>query len=599
MSLHLAFRNSPVLFGLILTIVAAGLARAERPASDQLLPASTLAYLRTADIRELVARLRETAIGRIAREQQFRPLLDRVYGFANEAYESADQPVGLSLPEILSLPQGELTLAVVEPEEGRPAVVAIVDAGGQEVNLQKLIDGVETLLQDRNVKRSTEVVEGTTLTVLQPAAGSQPPLVHFQKASTLVAATDLEVARGLLARWRGKETQAPLRENEAYSTLMTRTRGAAEDTPQIRWFVDPIRFVKAAGRGNVGAQAGLALLPVLGLDGVRGAGGSLTFATEQYDSLFSLHLLLDQPRNGVLAMLALGNGDMTPESWVPQDVATYRTLYWDVERTYQELRTIYDSFRGEGALEKNIQRDISDNLGVDFQQDVLSAADQRFTHITWFEPPARIGSQAHLVGVRLKDPDRSRKTLATIAAKIGPAMKQETYAGIDYYQYSPPPEDNGAETPSDPDPRRPRRRGQPCVAIVGQYLLATDRPTFLQRAINTSKDANQSLANELDFKLIVSRLRRQGQGNPPSLLAFERPEEAMRTLYEIATGEESRRRLADAAENNPFLATIHQSLEENPLPPFSVIKRYLAPGGGILTNDQSGIHYSAFSLRRK
>ena len=73
----------------------------------------------------------------------------------------------------------------------------------------------------------------------------------------------------------------------------------------------------------------------------------------------------------------------------------------------------------------------------------------------------------------------------------------------------------------------------------------------------------------------------------------------MRALYDMAINEDNRRRLAQVAENNAFFTAIHQSLEDNPLPPFEVIKQYLAPAGGVLTSDESGIHFTAFGLRRK
>ena len=209
-------------FGLTMAVASLGLARAERPTSDELLPAGTVAYLRIADIQDLVSKFQETAIGRIAREQQFKPLLARLYGFANGAFEPAEQSVGLTLPELLSLPQGELTLAVVDPEEGRPAVVVLMDAGEQKTNLQTLIDRLETMLQQNGRRRSTEIVEGTMLTVFEMAGGSQPPLVHFLKESTLVIASDVAVARGLVAMWSGDKTQPSLRDNVDFANVFKR-----------------------------------------------------------------------------------------------------------------------------------------------------------------------------------------------------------------------------------------------------------------------------------------------------------------------------------------------------------------------------------------
>ena len=40
-------------------------------------------------------------------------------------------------------------------------------------------------------------------------------------------------------------------------------------------------------------------------------------------------------------------------------------------------------------------------------------------------------------------------------------------------------------------------------------------------------------------------------------------------------------------------------LKDNPLPAFSVLAKYFAPGGGMMVNDETGIHYMTFTLKRK
>ena len=73
----------------------------------------------------------------------------------------------------------------------------------------------------------------------------------------------------------------------------------------------------------------------------------------------------------------------------------------------------------------------------------------------------------------------------------------------------------------------------------------------------------------------------------------------MRFLYGLATGERTRQALGKRAKNNRFLKSLDSALKENPLPPFAVLQRYLAPGGALVVDDETGIHYTAFSLRRK
>jgi hypothetical protein len=86
-----------------------------------------------------------------------------------------------------------------------------------------------------------------------------------------------------------------LADNISFNSIMSRCAGAVDDPPQITYFVDPIELVRTVARGSV-AATGLALIPVLGLDGVKGVGGSLTFASGEYDDLQHLHVLLDNPR---------------------------------------------------------------------------------------------------------------------------------------------------------------------------------------------------------------------------------------------------------------------------------------------------------------
>ena len=37
-------------------------------------------------------------------------------------------------------------------------------------------------------------------------------------------------------------------------------------------------------------------------------------------------------------LLTFGEGDMTPEEWVSNDVMNYNTIYWDLEQSTQNLR---------------------------------------------------------------------------------------------------------------------------------------------------------------------------------------------------------------------------------------------------------------------
>ena len=569
-------------------------AESKRPVSYQLMPAETVAYIRVSSVQELVSRFQETSVGRIARQQQLKDLTQQLYTEAQGAFKPAEERVGLNLRQLLKLPQGEVTFAMVAPEAGPPSPVLMIDVGQQQANAKRLLDFLFAEMESNGRVKSARTVEGTQITELRKSGEKPEPLMFFMKDETVVVAADLEVVTQLLTVWSGDNEQAVLDDNEDFSLVMRRSNGPRGDSPQIRWYVDPIGLVKAAGRGNGGLQAAMLVLPVLGVDGLRGAGGSLTLASSEYDSYMQAHLLIDGKRMGVLAMLAMQDGDTTPEDWVPHTVANYQTMHWDLNQTLNEAEKLLDSFQGEGGFANNILQPISDRLGVDVTEEVLRALGGRFSLTTWFERPARPDNQAILAGVQLKEGVEFEETLEKIIETAVPKFEKKTYAGVSYFEITIP----GTEDRNSSD-ERGSLPVRPCVAVVDDYVIAAERPRTLERAIVTLSDSSKSLANELDFKLVASKLKRQPGGTSPGVLIFERPEEGFRMLYELAMVDDTRRQLSDAARDNPFLTTLQQALDDNPLPPFSVIREFLAPTVTMITSDESGFHLTGFGLRRK
>ena len=377
--------------------------------------------------------------------------------------------------------------------------------------------------------------------------------------------------------------------NPNFATIMRRCRLADGQRPHIVGYVDPIGVLRAVGQANSSVQIAVAMLPLLGLDGLSGAGLSITFDTGNYDQIVHAHVLLDSPRTGALKMIALKSGDMEPESWVPADAASYMTLHWDIMESYKTLASVFDSVRGEGALAAALERRILGPTGIDFEKEILEVLEGRVTVVSWVERPITVQSQASMLGLKLLDSDAVKKTLQKVAAKNEANVTSETYAGKTYYQVHVPRLENLPAAQQPP---------LPCFGVLGDYLLVTNRPGLYQKVIATAA-GSKSLADELDFKLIAGRIRRQPGGSKPGMISFERPEEGLRFAYDLITGESTRASLAAQAANNRFFRSIDTALNENPIPPFEVLRRYLAPGGAMFVDDGTGIHYTAFSLRRK
>ncbi|MHC4178312.1 MAG: DUF3352 domain-containing protein [Planctomycetota bacterium] len=566
----------------------AGISSAERPSAPRLLPDTTVAMATIVDAPELAERFMNTSMGRMSQDPQMKPLVGHLYGSLTEAVAQVQDRIGLSLPELMAIPQGEITLAVVAPEDVQPAVVLLLDTGNQIGNARKLIDTLTARLDESGSRRAEENVAGTKFITYEGGAAGQR-LVYFEKDATIVGGSDPPVLKQLLAVWNGGKGRT-LADNPSFVAVMHRCRVAKGERPQLAFYADPIGIMRGIGQQNTGVRVALAVLPALGLDGVKGVGGTVTFDTGQFDSVTHVHLRLQPPRSGIVKMIALEPGDSRPERWVPSDVGSYTTLHWNVEQTYEELAKLYDSFNGEGALTQALQQRFLKPTGLDLEKELLPALEGRVTFINWFERPVTPQSQALLLALKLKDTKVFDKALEKVLTLGQGTIVEETWARKTYYQVRTP-------VPDDLPPNQ--RPPQPCFGILDDYLLVTNRAGLYKKVVTTLAEGSESLSDDPEFKLIVSKIRRQSGGTAPAMISFERPEETVRWLYDLVNSQQTRQSLSRQAENSGFFRTLNTALEENPLPPFAVLRRYLAPGGAMVTDDQSGLHYMGFSLRRK
>lgn len=582
-------------------LVLAGLFSSVRPlqaapkSAPQILPENTLVMFRVASVPELIEKFQQTALGRIGQDEQVKPLVSQLYASASEAFGEIQDRVGMPLSELLAIPQGEICLALVGPETGPPAVIALLDGGERQASIKKLIEKAEAAMAEGGATRTTEVLGDVQFVVHQFGGDRARRVVYFQKDGVFAFSSDVEVAKQVLDSWNGGEAKT-LADNKRFSAIMSRCGGGKEERPQFTWFVDPLEIAKVATRGNATAQAAMAILPVIGLDGLQSVGGSMAFSQGEFDSVSHVHVLLDNPRAGVLEMLALGEGDATPEAWIPGDVSSYTTFFWDVEQTYRSGAKVYNGFAGQGSVENMLKSRISDPIGVDLEKELFPELDGRYTYATRIQKPARLNSETSLLAARIKDTKRFGEVFDRVLDKYKDNFEKKSFGGVTYHVFKTPP--RGAF--GRPEGEGPAlRRDELCITLFDDYLVATNSAGFLEQAILTKSDPSKSLAKELDFKLITSKIARQAGGAKPGLVNFSRPEEGMRLLYDLANSEDTKKLLTRQGESNRLFKTLDTALSDNPLPPFAVISKYLAPGGGMVVSDETGFHYTGFTLKRK
>ncbi len=580
--------------GLCVVLSVGAVARADRPSAPRLLPKTTVAYASIPDVPEATERFMNTSSGRMSQNPQLKPLLEEVYGALAQVVDNVKDQTGLSLSEMLAIPQGQITVALVAPDDARPAVVVMLDAGDQLSRVQGLLDRADAAANRAGSESTKQTLHETTIVVYEDGGiGNQGdiPLAYFEKDGTIVVATDPDVLKQILAVWNG-EKGATLADNRKFTTIMSRC-GDPSQKPQLVWFADPIEIMRAFGRENSGLRVAVAMLPSLGLDGVTAAGGAMRMDVDEFDSITHAHLLLAHPRDGVVEAIAFTPGDTTPQRWVPIETVNYMTARLDLEKAYKTVEELFDSFQGDGALAASIEKRMNQPLGMDIREDVLSGLTGRMTYVNWIERPITIQSSALLIALELKQEAEVDKVLEKLQAKFSQVLVEKSYGGNDYYKISPP----GVEArlaEARPDQMVPNL---PCFGIVDRSFIFADREALFQRVIVCSKESTDKLADNVDYKLITSKIARQSKGATPVMVAFSRPEEAMRFMYDLANGDRTRKFLGEQGKNNPFFKSINSALESNPLPPFAVLEQYLAPSGTFVLDDETGLHYISFALR--
>lgn len=562
-----------------LTVILAGVdaLAQQRPTAPQILPHYTLAAVRIADVPQLAERFQQTAIGRVGQDPQMKPLVGQVFGAAQEAFRKNEERVGgLTLSELLTLPQGEFSIAIVSPPEQEPGLVMLIDVKHKALQARKLIPLIEAIARR----------------IIDQLGLEWDRLYVEERDETFILATNRLIMQSLLANWDGTGSEKTLAENDAYNAVLNRCRAQGDELPQITWFVDPIAWV----RRMAGPQAAvaIALFPVLGLDGLQAAGGTMTFSAGDFDEVHHYHLLLSNPRTGVVDAIGLSSGDMTPESWVPADCVSYSTIRWDLRHTLNASSKLYDAIMGEGELQQFLRRRISDPLGADFEKEIIPQLTGRATYVQWIEKPVRLDGVATMIGVQLKDPKAAAPVIDKIMQKHSVFLERQRYGTVEYWSAKNP---IPARRQREGGPQR--RQPLPCLGIINDYFVFTDSMQGFQEAVTSKTNPDESLNGSLDFKLIASKIRRQPGGDAPGAIQFTSPEEGLRYWYDLINADDTRRRLGQSAENNAFFGSLQQALKNHPLPPFDVISQYMSPGGGVLINDDTGIHYTTFTLKRK
>lgn len=577
---------------------------AERPTAPQLFPAQTLVYFRVDDSRDMKAKMSEASTGKMFNDPELKPIVDELYGSAIKLTAQMQEVIGVNLEELLAIPNGEMAFGFYFNEK-KPAIVALLEAGDELPALEIILSRAEEQAA-READRTEEKVGDITLVIWKNRNRIDQEVAYFIDQGVFVAANQVDAARKLADVWQGKtgegkEKYKTLAENRKFLTVMSQCVGSEGERPQASFYVDPIAILKGAinSSGDAGGAAVLAILPALGVDGLQSVGGSVILGTKEFDSIIHGHIQLASPRRGLMEVLRPKNGSTTPENWVPSDVGSYMTLNWDVPKTVSSVAKIVDNFQGEDWFKGRMEQ-AGERFDIKIQEDIIDQIAGRMTIVQGFVKPFRMNSGTNLFAVQLKDPEKFKES---VLPKINAFIEKQARGGAvpqaktgttgTFYLI-----EVGGQRENRPSPeviRRPKL----CYGVMGDYFFFSDDTYMIDEIISAEEGRRDLLADDEDYKMISDKVKEQLREKESSVLMFQRPEESLRVFYEMARDPANKQRLQENSANNPVFTALAQILEKHELPPFSVVEKYLTPTGAFVTEDESGLHYTAFSLKRE
>ncbi len=564
------------------------LATAVRAADpEKTLPDSTLFFFKVKNVAELRESFKQTGFGQILVDPALKPVKDDITAKLEDASKEVKAKLGVTLGELVSLPQGAATVAVVAKSDPKVPVAILIsaDAGKNEAKMVDVMTKSTKQAEESNSKVGTESFKGLTLHIIQPPKDGDkpaPPLIWTNAGSVFHIATDLDALKDVISHADGRT------DSLASVDAFVKTRSKLGETP-VSWFFDISKAVKLMAKLGQAAQANAggggqnleAILQITGVNGLKAAAGSFAFNTGPYDSLSKVYFLAPAPTQGILKLFMMPPTSLKPEPWVPANVASYYSLSWDLDGAYNALNDLVNQFQ-PGMLQVLQQQLVGPNGGepLDLQKDIFGPLGNRLTIVTDFKKPIKEDSQRYLLGIAITDVKKFQGSLNKIIEIAGGAPAKRDFQGTTIYDFKLPemPANNGAANPLS--------GGTVSLAIAKDTLFVASEPALLE---STLRGGGQSLADSPDFQAVLKQVPAKS-----STLNYAKADEAARASYDSIKSGDFEKQMK-AAPNAPDFGKI---FDKSKLPDFSVFAKYLAPGGGFGLMENDGVTFTNFTLRK-
>lgn len=564
---RLWFASAAVLMCLAQGLAGWQLARAEDDASgERLLPKDTLVFVTIPDVASFKKEWSESTAGAMFQDAEMQPFLSDVKKKLGEWSQKVQEELGVSIDDLLELPEGEVTFAVMEQPKRKLSAVLMVDYGDSKETVEKLLKKMHEALEGATEHSAEDVndVEIHTFTFKDtPEEFPYKTLSYFNEDSYLVFGSDMAALKEILNHWEEEGGDNTLAANGTFKHVMNRCKDESGE-PSMKFFVNPIGLVQAglSMAQTYVPQVGMAgpIISMLGFDKLKGWGGATYMATGDFDAVSKTYIYAEAA--GVLNVFQFPATELAPPKWVSAASSMYFGGNWNVTGAYQAIEGLVDMFQGRGALARLLDQFANNSPEIHLKKDFLDLLDGKFHVVGGGETKDDdAATNRFFVALAVKDGAKAKKLLGKLAVMDGASVESREFNGETVYEIEVAQADQTMSF----------------AVAEGHFIITNDTPT-LEGMLRADGSGAASLADSAAYKQIAKHFPAKA-----SMLSFQKSDTQMKQMYDLLKN----------AENQDFL----EGIDLQKLPPFEVLQKYLRTSGSYTVPDKDGALTIGFQLK--
>lgn len=559
--------RSLLLTTLVLGVCSPTSADEKRVRLEDRLSQETCFLISANNVTDLKKRLQGCSYGRLFNDPSLKDAKQQLLALLTEAIKAADLPDGLSFDDLLALPSGEASFAVLKPSGSNIPMVLALEIGESKDTVNKLLAGIaKRVSDDQEYEKIAHA--GVDLHVIHNRGDSVDPKVPTSKAtvlfvsgSTFVATNLIDESKKLIDNWSAANGKA-LSSSKAFQYIRKSSAHGIQ-TPSLFWYLDFNMLIKGALEGSTDFTANMVRgnLPSFGLDEFRAVGGSIEISTTEYDMISLTVGYIDQPTKGLLNVFRFPEAKLELPKWAPAGAIGAATMNWDVESAYTSTRELTNALIGKGNFDRAIDTWATDPNGprVHVKQDIIDQLTGKLFVVQ--SPPVIVDDMPvdgpTLLAAELKEVVQARQILARLLDKNAD-FEARDFGGSRIY------------TSKDEELALSFTIAHGCVMI-------SDGPALLEATISVEDESTGLLANKR-----LQRLIKELPANA-SVISIQETAQQFGVLYEYF------KTIGAVVPNGPDMSK---------LPDFERLRHYFLPSVGFTVPTDEGFIHTGFSLQQ-